>query len=378
MATRVSRDRYRHFGFGRVDLEPAVGNVKRHVREVAVRVCELVSGQTHRVGAHIRSRRFRGAVVREVSRRVTYTFGGNRYIIPINGLFASVIRYGAIVSRNRHNHFVRDRRDFQLAFGRGNRIVDRLRIAVQLVGERVLALANVRLRARHLVRRAFAFNKAVAAYRHLVVRQRIAVVDLLVRSRGQRHRALADYELAVSRLRNDILSCRVNRVNRTIRKRCRICSDIRSRRANFNRAEISVFRRTGKAGNALLLSIISLRLAVRLQLDVLIIVEIDLVLSLDDLNRLLFIRFRRNCVAFNRGGGCLHRFPERLAVKGLGSRNLLGRPVPVIVHRIAQVVPLTINNRHSRIFGQRSVHNSPIRRITGDNRRIYRVPCAMV
>ena len=192
MATRVSRDRHRHFGFGRVDLEPAVGNVKRHVREVAVRVCELVSGQTHRVGAHIRSRRFRGAAEREVSRRVIYTLGGrDRHFIALNRLFASVIRYGVIMSRDRHNHFVRDRRD---------------------------------------------------------------------------------HELAIRRRRNDILSCRVNRSNRTFRKRCRICSDIRSLRANCDRAEISIYRRSGKAGNALLLSIIRHRVAVRRQLDVLIIV----------------------------------------------------------------------------------------------------------
>ena len=200
-----------------------------------------------------------------------------------------------------------------------------------------------------------------------------SVIDLRVRIScyGYLNGLRRDLEPAVRRLRNDILFCRVNRALGSVREVSVICSSIRSRRANFNRAEISVFRRTGKAGNFLLLSIIRHSLAVRFQLDVLIIVEIDLVLSLDDLNRLLFIRFRRNCVAFNRGGGCLHRFPERLAVKGLGSRNLLGRPVPVIVHRIAQVVPLTINDRHSRIFGQRSCHNGLIRLITGDNRRIY-------
>ena len=255
-----------------VDRQAAVLYNKRHFLEVLVVIRELFSFQTHRVGARVGALRFRGAVEREVSRRVTYTFGGNRYIIPINGLFASVIRYGAIVSRNRHNHFVRDRRDFQLAFGRGNRIVDRLRIAVQLVGERVLALANVRLRARHLVRRAFAFNKAVAAYRHLVVRQRIAVVDLLVRSRGQRHFALIDRQAAVDRLRNDILSCRVNHTLSSGREVSVIGSSIRSLRTNCDIAEISLCRRTGKAGNFLLLSIIRHRVAVRRQLDVLIIV----------------------------------------------------------------------------------------------------------
>ena len=187
----MSRDRHNHFG-KRVDLEPAVRYIERHVLEVAVRVCELVSVQTHRVGARVGSRRFRGAVVREVSRRVTYTLGGrDRHVIALNRLFASVIRYGVIMSRDRHNHFVRDRRDLQRS---------------------------------------------------------------------------------VDRLRNDILFCSVYRVNCTIRKLCRIFADIRSRRANGDIAEIRAFRRSGKAGNAMLLSIISHRVAVRLQLDVLIIV----------------------------------------------------------------------------------------------------------
>ena len=184
-------------------------------------------------------------------------------------------------------------------------------------------------------------------------------------------RVRRDLQRSVDRLRNDILSCRVNRANRTFRKRCRICSDIRSRRANGDRAEISAVRRSGKAGNAMHVSIISHRGAVRRQLDVLIIVEIDLVRSLGDRDRLLFIRFRRNCVAVNLGGRCLPLCPERLAVNGLGIRDLLGRPVPVVVHRVAQVGSLSINDRLSLIFGQRSCHNGLIRLITGDNRRIY-------
>ena len=251
----MSRDRHNHFG-KRVDLEPAVRYIERHVLEVAVRVCELVSVQTHRVGAHIRSRRFRGAAEREVSLRVIYTLGGrDRHFIALNRLFASVIRYGVIMSRDRHNHFVRDRRDLQLS---------------------------------------------------------------------------------VDRLRNDILSCRVNRANRTIRKVCRIFANVRSLRANRDIAEIRAFRRTGKAGNALLLSIIRHSLALRRQLDVLIIVEIDLVRSLGDRDRLLFIRFRRNCVAFNRGGGCLHGTAE-FCFFCLRLNRFILFAHPVVVHRVVSL-----------------------------------------
>ena len=174
----------------------------------------------------------------------------------------------------------------------------------------------------------------------------LAVIRRACRVLRDRHKHFVrdrrDLQRSRIRRRNDIFLRRVNLADRTFRKRCRICSDIRSLRANCDRAEISAFRRTGKAGNALLRSIISLRLAVRRQLDVLIIVEIDYVIGRVSLNldRLRLIRYRR--VARNLDGGFRHRTIERLFVNGLGSRNLSGRPVPVVVHLIAQIVLLLI------------------------------------
>ena len=292
-------------------------------------------------------------------------------------LFSIILRFGR-VSRDRYRHFGRDRRDFQLAFGRGNRVVDRLRIVVQLVGELVLALANFLLASRHFIRRAFVLHKAVAANRYLVVRQRRAVVRLAVRSGGQRHLALADRQAAVIRHRNDIFLRLVYRANGILREVSVIGSGIRSLRANCDRAEISVFRRSGKAGNFLLFSIINLRVAVRFQRDVLMIVESDYVIGRVSLNLDLLGISRYRRVALDRNGGFRHLRPERLTVNGFGSRDLLGRVVPVVVHRVAQVGSLSINDRLSLIFGQRSFHNGLIRRITGDVRRRYRVLCAMV
>ena len=65
------------------------------------------------------------------------------------------------------------------------------------------------------------------------------------------------------------------------------------------------------------------------------IVEIDLVRSRPNRNRLRSSRYRR--VAIGPDGGFRHRTIERLFVNGLGIRNLSGRPVPVVVHRVAQV-----------------------------------------
>ena len=266
-------------------------------------------------------------------------------------MFLAVILRGARALRNRHNHFVRDRRDFQLAFGRGNRVVDRLRIAVQLVGERVLALANVRLRARHLVRRALAFNKAVAAYRHRVVRQRRAVVLFAVSSGGQRHLALADRQRSRIRLRNDILSCSVNRVKDVFREVRRIGVSIRSRHANVDRAEISVFRRSGKAGNALLRSIISLRVAVRRQRDVLIIVEVKNVIAIDNRERRFLTRNQR--VARNIGVRG-HSFAERRSsCYGVFIFNLFLCSVQIIVYRVSGGVLFIVERQRIRLFFKR-------------------------
>ena len=141
----------------------------------------------------------------------------------------------------------------------------------------------------------------------------ISVILHGVRLLRDRHRHFVrvrrDLQRSVDRLRNDILFRRVNRSNRTFRKRCRIFADIRSRRANGDIAEIRAFRRTGKAGNALLLSIIRHSLAVRFQLDVLIIVEIDYVRSLGDRDRLGGIRYRR--IAIDLNGGFRHGTAER-------------------------------------------------------------------
>ena len=120
---------------------------------------------------------------------------------------------------------------------------------------------------------------------------------------------LRDLQRSRIRRRNDILSCSVNRALGSVREDSVICSDIRSRRANGDISEISIHRRTGKAGNALLRSIISLRVAVRRQRDVLIIVEIDLVRSRPNRDRLLVIRYWR--VAIDRNGGFRHGTTER-------------------------------------------------------------------
>ncbi len=97
-----------------------------------------------------------------------------------------VIGSAIVHSFNRHS-CVSDR---QRAVGCCDVVVSRLGIVVQLIGEFVLAVTNIRLAAGHIVCRAFAFNEAVEAFGRFgdrVVRQRSAVVDLLVACARQLH-----------------------------------------------------------------------------------------------------------------------------------------------------------------------------------------------
>ena len=268
LGLRLARNLYNHFCFDRVDLEPAVGNFKRHLREVlALVIRELVSGQTHRVGTRVGALRFRGASKREVICRVQRVAdAGNR--IALDAVLLAVIRLGLRLARNLYNHFCFDR---------------------------------------------------------------------------------VDLEPAVRRLRNDILFCRVNRALSSGREDSVIRSSIRSLRANGDRAEISAFRRTGKAGNALLRSIISLRLAVRRQLDVLIIVEIDYVIGRVSLNldRLRLIRYRR--VALDRNWGFRHGFAERRS-SFFRLCNFSLCSVQIIVYRVSGGVLFIVERQLALVF----------------------------
>ena len=158
-----------------------------------------------------------------------------------------------------------------------------------------------------------------------------------------------DRQRSVDRLRNDILSCRVNRANRTIRKVCRIFANVRSLRANRDIAEIRAFRRTGKAGNALLLSIIRHSLAVRFQLDVLIIVEIDYVFVRVSLNRDLLGISRYRRVAIDRNGGFRHGTTERRS-SFFRRCNFSRCSVQIIVYRVIGGVLFIVERQLALVF----------------------------
>ena len=73
-----------------------------------------------------------------------------------------------------------------------NRVVVNAGAFVQRVGKLVLAAANQRLAAGHIVARTFAFREIVACHRHGIVRQGVAIILLAVRRAGQRYVPLGD------------------------------------------------------------------------------------------------------------------------------------------------------------------------------------------
>ena len=165
----------------------------------------------------------------------------------------------------------------------------------------------------------------------------------------QRHFGGADRQAAVDRLRNDILSCRVNRTLSSGREVSVIGSSIRSRRTNCDIAEISAFRRSGKAGNAMLVSIISRRVAVRRQLDVLIIVEIDYVFVRVSLNRDLLGISRYRRVAIDRNGGFRHGTTERRS-SFFRRCNFSLCSVQIIVYRVSGGVLFIVERQLALVF----------------------------
>ena len=180
-----------------VDGQAAVRHDERHVGEVAVLVRKVGILQTHRVRgvARVGGLYLGGAGEGEV--RFLIKLVADAYVVARRGVLRAVVLRGHLVTRDRHDHFVGHGRNFQLARGRGDGVVVRVRAFVQRVGEIVGHLADVRDRAGHVKRRAFAIREARTADGHVAVRQRLAVVGLAVARGRQRYLTLVDGQLAV-------------------------------------------------------------------------------------------------------------------------------------------------------------------------------------
>ena len=171
-------------------------NHERHLFEVRIRVPEVRRLQLHVVAARVRSLDRRVAAEGEVVCRVQRV-ADVRHVVPRHGLFRSIVLRVPAVLRDGHHHFFRYGSHRQPAGLGLDFVVVGLRVRVQFIREAVVAPANVRLAARHVVACAFAFREAVARHRHCAVGQRCSVIDLVVCRACQRHVAFADLKRSV-------------------------------------------------------------------------------------------------------------------------------------------------------------------------------------
>ena len=165
-----------------------------------------------------------------------------------------------------------------------------------------------------------------------------AAVRPAVGNAGDGHNDAADRgdrQLAVMRLGHDILFRGVDGVDRTLRELRVIRSDVRALRTDGDGAEVRAVGHGGEAGDAVLLAVIGHGTAVRGQGDVLIIIEVDHVLTRAD-RQILAVR-RDGGIAGDVDGTLRDGRVKGLAVHGLGGCHLVGRAVPVVVDGVAQV-----------------------------------------
>ena len=197
------------------DLEPAVLDHELDVGEVLVGVGELRGAQAHGVLARV------GALGHGVAREAHVGLGVQRVVggdegVALDALLGPAVGLGPGVALDGDGHLGLDGLHRQVALDLGDLVVLGLGVALQLVGEPVLAGACLGLRAGDVVDRALALGEAVARHGDVglgVPDERIAVVGLLVGRGRQGQDALADDELTAVRghveLGSDVVALRI-------------------------------------------------------------------------------------------------------------------------------------------------------------------------
>ena len=152
-----------------------------------------------------------------------------------------------------------------------------------------------------------------------------------------------DRQLAVIGNRNNVLSVFVNGANRSFRELRRICASVGAGGANVDCTEVCVFRSAGEAGNTLFLTIIGQRVAIGLECDILVVVELDHIFVVVRANGKRLISLAYRSVTANIFRRC--HFQGRIHLHTLHSFriNFFICVVPVALNRVAQVctqVPL--------------------------------------
>ena len=209
LAVVVARDRYDHFVRDRGDRQLRGGRgdfeLVRYV--VAVHVRHLCgAGHGSSVIVSVRSAYSRA----HATHRVGHTVHGDRQLLASKlmlflfirvrckaayRVLRAVVRHFVTVAGEVDRVLLNTIRYLQRAFGLRDRVVVQIRAFLRLDVEGVLALADLRLRTRECVRRAFAVYPAfLFGQRLLSVRQRRSVVFLIQVRARQRQRFLIDLQ----------------------------------------------------------------------------------------------------------------------------------------------------------------------------------------
>ena len=175
-----------------LNLEPAIFNHERHVREVRARIGELALIEAHLVGTDIRALGNSIAGEGEVSSPIQ-TIGSFEAVVS-HHLLGAIVGFGRSVALDGHGHLIADRSHFKSTVLRvGKRIVAGLGSLVQRVGEHILNGARIRDCARIGIRRAFTLGEAGHRF-HLMLGVLVAVIDPLARSGLHMHGSLFNYQ----------------------------------------------------------------------------------------------------------------------------------------------------------------------------------------
>ncbi len=161
---------------------------------------------------------------------------------------------------------------------------------------------------------------------------------LIARNRDNNCVDRSDYELAVSCGSDYVLFGRVDRTRGVLGEGCIIFADLPALSADAYVAEVGIRGRSGKSGNAVLLTVVGDGIAVCNQVNILIVVEVDHILTHVGADRKVAGLIGNCSVAFYRDGRLGGNVSAECdIIYGLGRSNRCCRSVPVVIDRVAQV-----------------------------------------
>ena len=199
LAVRSRGERYRT----RANDELAIFNLELNVLEIAVLVLEHRRSKAHVIGIRIGTLRHIGVTAR--INEVLFAIKAGSLAIYLDALYviaaqrfgSTVVRFVAALSGDNNRNGICHRGNLERARLGFNVVVAGLCVALQRVAEGVVRLANLGSRTGIGIVSTLAIGKAVARGRYFFLSKRSTVVDLFVRTRGQRHIALCDIKMAV-------------------------------------------------------------------------------------------------------------------------------------------------------------------------------------